>query len=218
MFEPLAGTRLALGRRLVPIDLPGFAGTPALQAPTTLERLAGVVHEAARREDAQIVVAHSVASIIVSLAARLQPTAIDTILSLEGNLTAEDAYFSGSAAEYSDAHAFRTAFLDRLDALAKDQPAVARYRRIVADADPRALWELGCDARRFSEQQVPGEVLSETPEVWYLYNQANCPEASLKWLSQSPLRRLRLKGASHWASVDRPDLLSEAILQALGDA
>ena len=214
-FEPLARTALASRYRLVPIDLPGFAGAPPLQAPTTLESLAGVVHETLRREGARIVVAHSVASIIASLAARRQPAAIDTIISLEGNLTAADAYFSGSAADYPTAADFRTAFLERLDAMAQDQPVVARYRKIVAQADPQALWELGCDARRFSEAQVPGEVLTETLDVWYLYNPDNCPEATLAWLSGNPIRRLQLDNATHWASVDRPELLSEKILQAL---
>ena len=36
-------------------------------------------------------------------------------MSLEGNLTVEDAYFSGATADYDSAESFRAAFLDRLD-------------------------------------------------------------------------------------------------------
>ena len=214
-FEPLANTELASRYRLVAVDLPGFAGTPPLGTPTSLRTLAGIVHETALRHNARTIVAHSLGSIVASLAARRRPAAIDCIISLEGNLTAEDAYFSGMAADYPEAAAFRTAFLARLDDLAKSQPVVARYRKVVAKADPQALWELGCDARRFSEAIVPGEVLAETPDVWYLYNPENCPSTTLEWLRDSPLMRLRMDRATHWKSVDQPHLLSEKILQAL---
>ena len=216
-FTPLEGTALASRYRLVAIDLPGFAGTPALDGPTTLEKLAEVVQEAALREGARTIVAHSLGSVIASLAARRRPAAIDRIVSLEGNLTAEDAYFSGTAADQRNAADFLMAFLRRLDDMAKAQPVVARYRRVVAEADPQALWELGCDARRFSEAFVPGDVLAETPEVWYLYNPENCPAETLEWLQSSPFKRLRMDGATHWKSVDQPDLLAEKILRTLTD-
>ncbi len=117
MYAGLHATALARRRRLHAIDLPGFAGTPRLPR-TTLEALAAHVDGIARRERADTVVAHSVASIIGSLAARRAGSPIRRLVSLEGNLTAADAYFSGSAAGYPDPGSFRAAFLARLDALA----------------------------------------------------------------------------------------------------
>lgn len=215
MFEPLANTALASRYRLIAIDLPGFAGTPPLGGPTTLEALAEIVHDVATAENARILVAHSVASIVASMAAKRTPARIDTIISLEGNLTAEDAYFSGTAADYDNASEFRQAFLARLDDMVKDQPVVARYRSMVARADPQALWELGRDARRFSLEHVPGELLTEIGDVCYLYNPENCHGASLEWLRRSTIRRLRMDGATHWPSVDQPHRLSGKILEAL---
>ena len=204
--------------RLLAIDLPGFAGTEPLDGPTTLEALADVVHGIASDAGARIVVAHSAGSIIASLAARRPGSPIDTIIALEGNLTADDAYFSGTAADHATAAAFRQVFLDRLDEMAHTQPTVQRYREIVAQADPQALWELGCDVRRFSETQVPGDVLRETAAVCYLYNPANFSPATLDWLRRNPLPTIRLDGASHWPSIDQPDRLAQRILEALGDA
>ncbi len=215
MYSGLLDTELASRYRLVPLDLPGFAGTPPLVGETTLAALAGYVDEVAWREGATVVVAHSVASIIASLAAARDGNPVSTIVSLEGNLTAEDAYFSGSAADYPDPAAFREAFLKRLDDMAASQPIIGRYRDIVCKADPQALWELGCDARRFSEEYVPGDVLRASAEVVYLYNPDNCPESSLEWLSRSDVKGIRLDGASHWPSVDRPDLVSAKIIEAL---
>ena len=209
-------TVLSYRYRLHPIDLPGFAGTKPLDGPTTLEALADVVHGIVLDAHARIVVAHSVASIIASLAARRRGSPIDTIISLEGNLTAEDAYFSGMAADFPDPGAFRQAFLHRLDAMARTQPVIRRYREIVSRADPQALWELGCDARRFSDAQVPGDVLRETATVWYLYNPSHCPPSSQDWLRRNPVREIHLDGATHWPSVDQPDVLARRILEALG--
>lgn len=215
MFEPLAQTALTSRYRLIAIDLPGFAGAPPLEGPTTLEGLADVVQDVAAAENARILVAHSVASIIASLAARRTPSKVDTIISLEGNLTAEDAYFSGTAADYENASEFRRAFLARLDEMAKHNPVVGRYRSVVAKADPQALWELGCDTRRFSLENIPGDVLTETGDVCYLYNPENCHEASLEWLRRSSIRRMRMDGATHWTSVDQPHRLAGKILEAL---
>ena len=216
MFAALAETALAARYRLLPIDLPGFAGTPAIDGPTSLDALAEIVHDHAVREHARIVVAHSVASIIASLAARRHGSPIDTILSLEGNLTASDAYFSGTAADYADPRQFRDAFLRRLDDMADSRPIFRRYREIVGRADPQALWDLGCDARRFSQAHVPGELLRETDTVWYLYNPDNCPPSTLEWLRGNPINTIKMDGASHWPSVDQPDRLAQNILDALG--
>ena len=216
MFAPLQDTPLAQRFRLLPLDLPGFAGAPALPGQTSLEALAEVVHEVAVREDACTLVAHSVASIIASLAARRAESPVKTIVSLEGNLTAEDAYFSGTAADYDDAETFKTTFLARLDEMAETQPVVRRYAETVRHADPRALWELGCDARRFSETHIPGEVLRRAADAIYFYNPDNCAPASLAWLARSAMKAVVLEGASHWPSVDQPELLAQKILEALG--
>lgn len=213
MFAPVLNTELAEKFHLLPLNLPGF-GAPPLPAPTTLEQLADVVANAAREYDAELIMAHSVASITASLAARRNDCPIRTIVSLEGNITAEDAYFSGAAADYDGPEAFRVAFLARLDVMAVKSPIIRRYRNVVSHADPRTLWELGCDARAFSNSKRPGEVLRAAAEVLYLYNPDNCPQETLDWLSHNPIRRAVLTNASHWASVDQPHLLSDRILAA----
>ena len=132
----------------------------------------------------------SLGSITASLAAARTTPQVHTVISIEGNLTPEDAYFSGSAARYGSAVEFRTAFLSRLDDMADESPVVSRYRHQVAKADPRSLWELGCDAHEFSATRSPGDVLSNAaPRVHYLYNPANTPAATIRWLETHQLPR-----------------------------
>lgn len=214
MFRGLKNTHLAQTHRLLLFDLPGF-GAPALEAGTSLDALARCVADAAKDADANVIVAHSVASIIASLAAGLPGCPITTIFSLEGNITAEDAYFSGTAANYDDPGEFRAAFLNRLDEMATSTPAIARYRERVSRADPLALWQLGSDAHNFSVDNEPGEVLARAAQVVYFYNPDNRPEATLRWLNENPMDRVVLENASHWPSVDQPEILAARLAEAL---
>ena len=210
MYAPLFATPLAQTHSLIALDLPGF-GAPALEGTTSLSSLAIWLADMASDFGAHTVVAHSVASI----AAERPGSPISRIISLEGNLTAEDAYFSGTAADFETPEAFRDAFLERLTEMVKTEPVIARYREAVSKADPLALWQLGTDARAFSERQVPGEILARSAHVTYIYNPENCPEASLRWLAENPMECVVLDQASHWSSVDQPGLLAEQIAVAL---
>lgn len=213
MFTPLLKTDAATHIRFVSFDLPGF-GARVLPN-TTLATLADAVRQHCCSLGARILVAHSVASIIASIAAQTSKDdlhhQIDRIVSLEGNLTAEDAYFSGTAANYSDAFAFRTAFLARLDAMSDADPILASYRDRVRKADPCALWSLGCNAKAFSTENVPGELLQAAADVVYVHNPANCAAASLAWLKSSDLESIVIDGASHWPTIDKPEEVAKAV-------
>lgn len=215
MFEGLSGTELAQEYTLIPYDLPGFGAAP-LAGETTIDALADALASKARRTGAKIVLAHSVASIIASKALG-KDSPLEMILSVEGNITADDSYFSGTAANYADPQSFRAAFLTRLAEKAQRSPIFARYHDEVAKADARALWQLGRDARRFSETQHPGEVLVASGKVSYLYDDPNCPQSTLDWLQLHDIDTRRLSGASHWPSVDAPDLLSAQCKVAIAD-
>ncbi|CUH43027.1 hypothetical protein RUM4293_01920 [Ruegeria atlantica] len=58
-------------------------------------------------------------------------------------------------------------------------------------------------------------VLQNAAMVTYLYNPENCPKTTIEWLSENPMDRIVLDNATHWASVDQPELLAEKILLAL---
>jgi len=214
MFTGLSETVLADAYDLIAIDLPGF-GAPRLKAETTLDLLGKHVAAKAKEFAAEIIVAHSVASIIASLAANEPDSPINTILSLEGNITADDAYFSGTAATYDDPDTFKSAFLARLKTMSESQPIIERYHDVVSKADPIALWQLGSDAHHFSSRQVPGELLVSSANATYLYNPDNCPASTLEWLSENSMKKVLLENATHWVSVSEPDLLAEKVLSAI---
>ncbi|MEM9041041.1 MAG: alpha/beta hydrolase, partial [Actinomycetota bacterium] len=195
MFESL--DRTALGQRysLIAVDLPGTGRSAALDRRLTVSAAADAVREVAVRAGAKTIVGHSVGSIVASLVAP-QTNSIDTVISIEGNLTLDDAYFSGSAAEYESASTFRVRFLERLGAMAVDNPTLERYRDQIAIADAQSIWELGSDTDAWSRRNHPGEVLARSASrVSYLYNPENTPAASRRWLDESDRATLRLENA-----------------------
>ena len=219
MYDGLAHTALADDYLLVVTDLPGCGDAKPDRETLSLDRCAELIANVIAEHDAGVIVGHSLGSIIASLAAARTQPQVHTVISIEGNLTPEDAYFSGSAAQYATPEEFRVAFLLRLDDLARESEVVRRYRAEVARADPRSLWELGCDAHRFSASNSAGDVLmASAPRIHYLYNPDNAPAETNAWLDAHPdLPRTLLPGASHWAMVDEPDRLAGVILQSLSD-
>ena len=215
MFEALASTGLGARFALHAIDLPGTGNSEPLAETLTLDRAASVVVETVAEISANVIVGHSVGSIVASLVASEPSSDIETVLSLEGNLTAADAYFSGSAAGFDEPEVFHADLLAQLDERAENSPVVRRYRDQVERAEPRSIWELGCDTHRFSTAQSPGtHLVTSAKTVVYIYNPANTPQDSLDWIKESDLRTFEVN-ASHWSVVDQPVLLSDIMLDIL---
>ncbi|GHH25276.1 hypothetical protein GCM10008023_38450 [Sphingomonas glacialis] len=74
------------------------------------------------------------------------PGRFTALLSIEGNLTSEDAYFSGQATGFADPDAFKRVFVTSIRDMATRDPAMGRYATAVAGADALAMWRLGRDA------------------------------------------------------------------------
>jgi pimeloyl-ACP methyl ester carboxylesterase len=223
MFEPLADTVVSHRFHLVMPDLPGFGASPVRPSVMSLAQHAEVIARlveggwGSQAAGTAVVVGHSVGSIVASLAARMltmQGRRVQ-VVSLEGNLTAADAYFSGTAADYDDPVQFKAAFLERLRSLAISDPIVDGYRGRVMAADPEALWRMGRDARRVSDLSPPGTILeSLTPIPVHIYNPANYCSRSLRWLDRSALRAVAMRGVSHWATIDAPERVASELVRA----
>ncbi|MGI9352373.1 MAG: alpha/beta fold hydrolase [Rhizobiaceae bacterium] len=212
MFDNLLTTNLSEEYDLRPLDLPGFGAQSELKQ-TTLRALADFVLEEAVRSNSHYIMAHSVASIIATLAAEASNDFIEEIISLEGNITAADAYFSGTAANFENALDFRRSFLVRLSEMSMDNdPILTRYSAMFEACDPLAAWQLGSDACAFSKANVPGERLIAAARVHYLFNPDNCPPETIDWLAKSEMKQTVLTGASHWPTIDQPHELVAALL------
>lgn len=210
MFAPLLKPEYSQKFNILPINLPGF-GVAAAGCEITLNGLAEYVLSVAIAHNATYIMAHSVASIIATLAVEKSAGFITHIISLEGNLTAKDAYFSGKAADYDTAEEFRASFPKLLGEAAQNNAMLRRYLPIVMACDAQDLWSLGCDVLLFSDQNDVGARLVNCAKVFYLYNSKNCPSATLKWLDDNAINKYELKNSSHWAPLDSEEEMMMAI-------
>lgn len=213
-FLGLFATSLAKRFRLVALDLPGFGASPGQDGIMTLADHADTIVSVVRSLDTTGpvgLVAHSVSSMIAVDVARGLGERFGGLFSIEGNLTAEDAYFSGRAAEFDDPQEFKRRFLEDIWAMAQARLEFRRYFAAASVADPLAMWRLGRDARRLSVDDAPGRAYSRVRPARYYWSRENTTEASRRWIERSGLDHAQFANASHWPMVDQPKATAQAI-------
>jgi pimeloyl-ACP methyl ester carboxylesterase len=213
-FAPLFSTPLAGELRLVAVDLPGFGASPRRDDVLTIAQHAEAIAALALSLSASApigLVAHSVGSMIaVETAARLGER-FAGLFSIEGNLTAADAYFSGRAADFDDPHAFKQRFLDDLWTMGREQPMLRRFHAMATMADAVAMWQLGRDARRLSFGDAPGQAfLRIRPSLYYWSPRSTLP-ATREWIAANRLAQKQFTTGSHWPTIDQPAAAAQAM-------
>lgn len=219
-FAPLFETPLVKRFRLIAIDLAGFGASPRQDQVLTIAQHARQVAALARTLSTSErigLVAHSVGSMIAVEAAPHLGSRFGGLFSIEGNLTAADAYFSGRTAEFDDAQAFRRRFLDDIWTMAQTRTELRRYYATAVMADPVAMWKLGCDARHMSIDDAPGQAYRQIRPVRYYWSPANVPEKTRHWIVESNIDHRQFANASHWPMVDQPDETAQAIASFFDD-
>jgi pimeloyl-ACP methyl ester carboxylesterase len=215
MFGPLFLTPLVEQYRLLAIDLPGFGVSPRREGKIGVVAYSEALDELCSDLGSSRpigLVAHSVASMIAVETAARRLNQLMGIFSIEGNLTADDAYFSGKASGFDDPDAFKHALLDEIWGLAAKQPMLRRYHGGVVMADPIAMWNLGRDAKRLSASDAAGRAFNAItiPKLYY-WSPNNTPLATQRWLNEHQPPQRQFGNASHWPTIDQPEYTARAI-------
>lgn len=137
------------------LDLPGFGAALASGREVTVAGFAEVVVAVARRgwEVPVTLVGHSLGSTLAVRAAHQLVGQCAAVVSIEGNLTADDGYFSGQAP--------------------------ATYADSVAAADALSMWSLGRDAARQGAAGGFGREFVSLPCLTrYLWSSTTTPPAT----------------------------------------
>ena len=157
-------------------------------------------------------VGHSIAAAIAVSASQQAPESTYGIFSIEGNLTEDDTFFTGKAADCTDPLGFKNWFLEYVWEMAQSQPVLRRYYAAAEMADPTAMLELGQDAKNVSTDCAVGEAyLGLSIPSLYFWSRGNTPEKTQRYIASSGLENLEFTNASHWPSVDATEVTAEAI-------
>lgn len=219
-FLPLFETQLAMRFRLVALDLAGFGASPRQDAVRTLadhaETVVRTIKSLGPTKPVGLV-AHSVASMIAVDVAQSLGERLSGLFSIEGNLTADDAYFSGRAADFTDPQEFKRRFLEDIWAMTETRPVFRHYFAAALAADPVAMWHLGRDARSRSGGDAPGHAYSLVRPSLYYWSAENTTRRSRQWIEKSGLDHVQFTGASHWPMIDEPGATAAAIESFFAD-
>ena len=207
-------TALSLHRHEVAvIELPGFGVAPPPAHPLEIASAADRVVDAVRRCWGQPVtlVGHSLGSVIAVRAAQQLAEGCAALISLEGNLTEEDAYWSSRATRYDDALAFKSDFCAMVHELVTAGRAPASYWRAVQAADAECMWRLGRDvATRGSGGSLGAEFCRLGVSRGYLWAASTTPIATQDYLREHELPNVRLVAEHHWPwTIDAQTVANE---------
>ena len=207
-FVPLFGTELARDFALLVPDLPGFGVSPPQLDRASIDGMADVVVGLIDRVTPTGpigLVGHSLGGPIAVRVVRRLAARVRALFSVEGNLTAADAYFSGKAAEADDPAAFRASFTDTIWRLGATRADVRRYHGSLALADPETLWHLGRSSTPASRDGSFGvDYRSLTCPTLYYWSELTTPDVTQRYLDEHAIAQRQYRDAGHWPMVDIP--------------
>lgn len=204
MFE----TDLAQRYRLVAVDLWGFGASPARADIQSFAGFCSALESLAIKLSADRplgLIGHSIAgSMVVEVAHRLGDK-VTGVFSIEGNLTPDDAMFTGRANSFDDPLAFKVSFLEDIWALGQETDALRHYYAGARMGDPETMWSLGRDAGRASAENSLGNSFSrlKSPALYY-WSRESTPKSTQDWIAASGIPNETYGDAGHWPMVDQP--------------
>jgi len=210
-FSELLHSEVAARFGLFAPDLPGFGVSPPDAACSSVDAYTDLFETLINdvTPDRPIgLIGHSVGAVIaVALAERLRDRTLG-LMSIEGNLTPADAYFSGSAADYDLAAEFKQVFTDAIWRRANEDTDARTYRRYYASvlqADADTMWRFGSDVRQISDAGAVGEayLTLACPSLYY-WAPATTPEETQKFIAAHDLANRRYADTGHWPMISDP--------------
>ncbi len=205
-FLPLFQLDVPFRCTLVAPDLPGFGVSPAVSKIRTVSAYARFLKQLIN-DDASIetvgLVGHSSGSLIAVKLARMLGDKCRGVVSIEGNLTRADAYFSGQTVKYAHPDDFKSVFVSRILAKAETDPVLQYYASSLLQADAETMWRFGRNVYNTSRAKSPGlEFLSLPQPHLYYWNKDNTPQDTQDFIKQNSVPQKQFRKASHWPMID----------------
>jgi pimeloyl-ACP methyl ester carboxylesterase len=213
-FQRVFAAPLAARVRLFLFDLPGHGASRSRAAGLTVEEAARVSRDliaAHSRSRRVVLVAHSMASIVATRTALLLERSPALVISVEGNLTPADAYYTGQAAGFDDPNRFQAYFYETILGLAEKDEVMRRYSENVRRADPNTIWTLG---RSVLGYRTPGldYLRLDCPSCYY-WDPSSVTADSRRFLAAHDMRCRTFPGCGHWPMVTSPPTFYAALEQ-----
>ena len=215
-FSALHQTEFAKSAQVITPDLPGFGSSPINNHACTIDTYVATLLKLIDNltPNAKIgFIGHSVGSIIAVEAALHLGDRCQGVFSIEGNLTKNDAYFSGQAVNFDTPQEFKKLFTDKIWIKGESNKIFRAYFSSLKQADATAMWRFGQDVNQYSNGDLPGKKVMELNcPFLYFWCSDNTPIASQKFLDSNKINNTQITGTSHWPMIDASELTAKHLL------
>ncbi len=196
-------------------DLPGFGASPYNRKLTTIHKyVTHLSYLITKRSTTQTIyiIAHSFGAVIATLLCECMNETIKAVVSVEGNLTNDDSYYSGWAGQYEDGEQFKQDFKELLQNKAKDRPEFEHYFVSATMAHPAAMLVLGKGSKEYTNNNDAGDrFLSLSCPTLYIWGDIDTPLITQKYIKENILFNYLFKGNTHWMMKENPVLFYSEI-------
>ena len=213
-YKEMFNSKLSERFNLYVPDFPGFGASPLQVDMTSLENSAEILVELIETISPKgniFLVAHSIAGIIGTWVAQKLDGRVKAYFNIEGNLTAQDAYFSGQALNYELAQQFKDDFVEIVYEMAHGNVAFKRYFASVCFAHPEALMGWGKSSAQFGISSGEDFRTLQCPKLYY-WGEKTTPVETQRFIEIASIPNMRFRDSSHWPMIDQPEKCSEDIL------
>jgi pimeloyl-ACP methyl ester carboxylesterase len=190
-------------------DLPGFGASPYQNKFISIEdyisHLIALIKATATTQNI-FLVGHSFGGVIATiLCERLEKA--KGFISIEGNLTQADSYFSGWAGQYDDGIKFQQDFKKLLFDKAKTRPEFEHYFASATIANSNAFIVLGKASRILTKNEDAGKryINLNIPKL-YLWGEVDTPLITQQFIENNKILHHCFKNKTHWMMKEEADL------------
>ena len=190
-------------------DFPGFGATPPVTPPHTVADSARLLSDLIRRvggDGPVYLLSHSLGGIVGTEAAKDLGRSVRGYVSVEGNLTKQDAFLTGLSADFDDAEAFYDHLVGIFLPMVQADPSLRRFMTGVLSADPDSVlaWGKSC-AEATGETKAGDEFRSLGIPTLFVWGEKGLPEMSREYIERHGMNHLSFANAGHNVMVDEPE-------------
>ncbi|MBI2346039.1 MAG: alpha/beta hydrolase [Deltaproteobacteria bacterium] len=188
-------------------DFPGFGVSPLFSESHTINQSASLLTDLIKDSHNPVVlVAHSLGGLIATQAATALPEKVKGLVNVEGNLTKADCFYSGKAAEATNAAQFKADFTEEIYKMGLKDEAIRRYFVSLKMANPESLKTWGRTGVEATGEEKGGNDFLQVPcPKLYIYGKKSIPERSRKFLEKNDVEAVEFENSGHWPMLDETE-------------
>lgn len=218
-FRGVLASPLAERFRLFAPGLPGFGGRAPIASAMCLEGIAAWLVGEIRATSGSgpvALVGHSIGGMIATRAAEALGEQVRGVVSIEGNLTRSDAFFTGQALLHDSGEELRQDGILRLAPFVQEGEVPPAYLESFKRSDPETLLEVGKSAARESHGRRAGSRYRRLrcPKVYY-WGTESTHAKTRAFLARHGLEHRCFEGCGHWLMLDQEADFLAALAQDL---